>query len=325
MDQEKKPSGGGGRRPFGHGDNGGSRPLPSPTPSLPPDPDDESPFDHPSARAYSCYASILNPEDREADTTERLYKIPAGKLWPCQDDERVIPLAQVAHDQLRAHILGEYYPCIGGKSAFNQGQYRFGFYKELAHETSVLAHGHDLKRFVSEYRQLGDFTSFIAVFKYPQSTSEKEFETLLWKHLQALHDNDGDKWDPHYSPDPASPFFAFSFAACAFFIVGMHSGASRFSRRFAFPAIVMNPESQIHRLKRDGLFDRFAAQVRKRDLRYQGSINPSVPKDAANVENEARVYSGATHPPGSHWKCPFKPRPEVLANHVRIDPLSDQT
>jgi hypothetical protein len=84
--------------------------------------------------------------------------------------------------------------------------------------------------------------------------SEAEFEVLGRKHLQMLHDNDEPVWDPHNSCDPYNPRSAFSLAQRAFFVAGFHVQASRLSRRFVYPAIVFNPESQIRRLKADDQF-----------------------------------------------------------------------
>jgi uncharacterized protein len=270
-------------------------------------------FDQGEAQAYSCYAGICNPEQHESsDGDYSLRVIPNDKLWPESTDVPIPPLGEVAHDVLRAFILSEYFPCIGARAAFKRGSYRFGFYKQIGHLASAAAMGRDLRRFVQEYQRLGDFTSFIAAFQYPQSTNENEFESLLWRHLQVLHDNDIDAWDPHYSPDPEAKDFAFSFYGCAFFIVGMHSGSSRHSRRIGFPFLVFNPESQIRRLKEEGILQRFADEVRERDVFLQGEVNPSLPKDTDTSGGEARVYSGKKHVEGDGWKCPFKPRREVL-------------
>ncbi len=166
----------------------------------------------------------------------------------------------------------------------------------------------DLGRFVKEYESIGDFCTFVAMFKYPQSTTETEYEKRLWQHLQKMHNADGEGWDPNYSSDPDDPHFAFSFNGCAFFVVGMHPGASRFSRRLGFPALIMNPESQIRKLKETGRLEHFAATVRARDTHYQGDINPSLPLDANSTGGESRVYSGKTHLDGDKWKCPFHAR-----------------
>lgn len=270
-------------------------------------------FDTAVAQHFSCYSAIPEPKKGEEQRVQKTLRVvPDGLLWPSDDGTLIPPQGEAAHDMLRAHILGEYFPCIGARSAFMQGTYRFGFYKELGHLSSVAAMGRDLRRFTTEYEQIGLFTTFIAAFKGPQSTSEQQFEDTLWKHLQQLHNHDGDTWDPHYSADPENPGFAFSFNGHAFFVVGMHSGASRFSRRNAYPILIFNPESQIRRLKEAGALERFAGQVRKRDELYQGSINPSLPTDSSTTGGEARVYSGKENTAASGWKCPFHTRAAVL-------------
>ena len=273
-------------------------------------------FDQFEAQAYSCYSGICKPapgEDAMARKTLRV--IPPDQLWPEPDDQLIPPLGEAAHDQLRAYILGEYYPCAGARAAFTQGTYRIGWYKELAHLSSVAPMGRDLRRFTQEYREIGEFATFIAIFKHPQSLTEEEFEKRLWLHLQMLHEHDVDDWDPHYSPNPDDPTFGFSFNKEAFFVVGMNPSASRFARRFGFTALAFNPESQIRKLKEHGLLQKFTTAVRQRDILFQGSLNPSLPRAADTSGGEARVYSGMAHPVGDGWQCPFHPRPAVAQVH----------
>lgn len=270
-------------------------------------------FDSADAQSRSCYSAIERPkkgDDHKGQKTLRI--VNPGRLWPTKDSPLIYPLGEAAHDMLRSHILGEHYPCIGARAAFMKGGYRFGFYKEMGNIKSVAAMGRDLRRFVGEYERIGDFTTFVAVFQTPQLTTEDQFEKLLWRHLQLLHNHDIDDWDPNYSPDPRDPHFAFSFQGQAFFVVGMHAGSSRYTRRLAFPALIFNPESQILRLKEAGMIERFAGTVRERDTLYQGGINPSLPQDSSTTGGESRVYSGKANPEGSGWKCPFHTRPEVL-------------
>ncbi|MBK7747870.1 MAG: YqcI/YcgG family protein [Candidatus Obscuribacter sp.] len=269
-------------------------------------------FERYEAQAYSCYAGIEQPGGHNQPHGNKLLRvIPPDKLWPDKSDALIPPLGEAAHDQLRAFILGEYYPCIGARAAFTEGSYRLGFYKHLAHISSVAAMGRDLKRFVGEYAQIGGYTTFVAIFKYPQITTEEQFEKLLWTHLQMMHDHDVEKWDPHYSSNPDDANFAFSFHGEAFFVVGMHPGASRFSRRFGYTALVFNPESQIRHLQEHGMLKRFAGVVRERDTLFQGSPNPSLPVDGGTTGGEARVYSGKSHPTGSEFRCPFHPRTQA--------------
>jgi hypothetical protein len=322
-------------------------------------------FDHPSSRAFSSYSAPLQPlsshsspamhalaehlqaigdeeavrllrqlqldhlrsQERGAPVT--LFRVPRGQLWPNAEDDHVAPWAQTAHDMLRAHILGPNFPCVGSRAAFSHCTYRVGFYKTLGHESSAAVLGRDLRRFNEEMAQHGEeaFCSFVSLYKYPQNTSEEDFETLLWRQLQLLHEMDTAPWDPHYSPDPQSNEFGYSFGGKAFFVVGMHSGASRLSRRLGYAALIFNPESQILRLMQHGQLDNFTRAVRKRDVRYQGNINPSIPADVGTTGGEARVTSGMAHPAGEPWTCPFSPKPAVLeawrAQHPADSPASE--
>ncbi len=256
-------------------------------------------FERFEAQAYSCYSGIEKPGEHDNPHGQKVLRvIPPDKLWPDKNDALIPPLGEAAHDMLRAFILGEYYPCIGARAAFTEGTYRLGFYKHLAHLSSVAAMGRDLKRFVGEYKKIGRYNTFVAIFKHPQITTEEQFESLLWKHLQLLHDND-------------DPTFAFSFHGEAFFVVGMHPGASRLARRFGFTVLVFNPESQIRNLKENHKLARFSEVVRTRDTLFQGTLNPSLPLDGSTTGGEAQVYSGKAHPAGTVFRCPFHPRPEV--------------
>jgi FPC/CPF motif-containing protein YcgG len=273
----------------------------------------------PIATAFSTYSSALplNKEERGARSAPlTLYRLRRNEMWPTEQDDHVEPWAQTVHDMLRGHIGGPYFPCLGARASMAERTYRVGYYRNLAHPSSVSAMARDLRRFVNEYEQIAapetGFTSFISLFKYPQCTSEDEFEKLLFSHLQQLHEYDNSAWDPLYSADPAEGHFAFSFGGKAFFIVGMHAGASRLSRLLPRPALIFNPESQIQRLKREGHLLHFAQSVRKRDVRYQGNFNPSLPADPNSSGGEANVYSGKHHASGDGWKCPFAPRPELL-------------
>ncbi len=130
-------------------------------------------FERFEAQAYSCYAGIEPPGEHPQPHGSKLLRvIPPDKLWPDKDDALIPPLGEAAHDQLRAFILGEYYPCIGARAAFTEGSYRMGFYKQLGHLTSVAAMGRDLQRFIAEYPKIGNYTAFVAVFKHPQVTTE---------------------------------------------------------------------------------------------------------------------------------------------------------
>jgi FPC/CPF motif-containing protein YcgG len=162
----------------------------------------------------------------------------------------------------------------------------------------------ELDTFIGQAPLDGDTPSaFVAVFPERPPDTEGEFERRLWRQLQLLHDVDDHPtgWDPTVSPDPDDPRFAFSFAGCAFFIVGLHPRSSRLARRFEWPALVFNPHAQFERLRAEGHYERYQALIRKRDIALQGSVNPSLAD--FGVRSEARQYSGRLTEP--EWQCPF--------------------
>lgn len=215
-------------------------------------------------------------------------------------------LAQ-AHEDLRARVMGEGFPCVGAKSAFNRRTYRFGLYPEFASPAAVSGVCYDLYEFSHEFRDIGDqFVTYIAMFRNPAVATELHFEELLWRHLQAMHEVDGIHftWDSRVSADPAHPEFSFSIGGRGFFVVGLHPRASRMARTLGQPTLVFNLHEQFDRLRARGKFETMKRIIRARDMAYQGSINP-VLKDFGE-SSEARQYSGRAVP--DDWVCPFHHR-----------------
>jgi uncharacterized protein len=285
-------------------------------------------FDSDTARANSCYTGAVIPvrdrsqPPRHADLELRL--VPEGKLLPDEDDPEPSWEIRYLHDQFRAVAGSDVFPCVGARSALHELTYRFGVYDRLGTPGSAAGLGRDLRRFVSEQedfddhakelgrnRSFGHFTSFVALFRRPVPASEQEFEDLLWRQLQHLHDADEPVWDPTRSATPGDPRFAFCFAGRAFFVVGFNPWATELPRRFAYATLVFNAEYQIDRLHRQGRFLHFAETVRERYVRLTGRLNPSVPVDVESVQDETRVYSGVPHPEGEPWACPFHVRDDV--------------
>ncbi len=142
------------------------------------------------------------------------------------------------------------------------------------------------------------------MFAAPATTDESRFETLLWRLLQRLHDRDAPqhRWDASVTPDPASGEFSFSLAERAFFIVGMHPGASRHARRFAYPVVVFNTHAQFKMLRAKGFYETVGDKISGNDRALQGSVNPSLPDHGASPE--ARQYSGRQVE--ADGTCPFR-------------------
>jgi len=212
--------------------------------------------------------------------------------------------AAAMHGALRAFVLDPRYPCVGAKSAFNNGSYRLGIYERLAKPAATAALARDLAAFTREIDEIGAFATFVAMFERPRELDDVGFEQALWAQLQALHDIDAAAWDPGVSADPDDPRFSFSFAGVGLFVVGMHPGSDRLSRRFAWPTMIFNPHAQFERLRETGKYARMQAVIRDRDQTLQGCPNAALADFGST--SEARQYSGRAAPPD--WRPPFRAR-----------------
>lgn len=199
-------------------------------------------------------------------------------------------------------ILEEDHPCVMAQSVFAQDHADFHVYEELGTKASAEKIIQDLKLYISKYDfESNDFFSFIAGFKTENELSEVDFEKLLWKQLQLLHEADDQEWDPEVSSNPEDEDFSFSLAGRAFYVIGMHPNSSRKARQTPFPTIVFNLHWQFEKLREMGAFHNVRDKIRQRDIELQGNINPMMEDFGEN--SEARQYSGREV--GEEWKCPF--------------------
>ena len=238
-------------------------------------------FDHPVARARSSYHA----------PGERLRRGPL----------------QQAHAGLRAHVLDSRFPCVGARSAFQRGRYRYGLYPPLASAAAAWGLCHDLYEFSHEFERPGDDpVTFVALFGGPRH-GETGFEQALWRQLQRMHGIDSRLfgWDGRVSSDPSSAEFSFSLGGRAFFVVGLHPRASRAARRSPVAALVFNLHEQFESLREHGKYTRMQDVIRHRDLALQGSLNPVL--QTFGEGSQARQYSGRAI--GAGWQCPFRPLP----------------
>lgn len=246
-----------------------------------------NPFAHDLARANSTYLAYQD-----------------NMLVRVLDRQPPEPLHEFVHDSFRALVLNPKFTCVATKSAINHGAYRMGVYRALATPAATAGLAYDLYHFVQEQPSLSDgFSTFVAGFTGPTIVDEQDFERLLWAQLQALHDLDhpNHAWDATVSSDPGDNDFSFSFAGRAFFLVRLHAGSSRWTRRFAWPTLVSNAHAQFEQLRADERYERMQHVIRERDRALQGSINTNL--SYFGQRSEARQYSG--HPVEDGWKCPF--------------------
>ncbi len=224
---------------------------------------------------------------------------PADSEHPDSDH----PLAR----KFREFIQHPDFSCIGAKSALSRGNLRILVARDIRSGWNDLQLYPELLAFIRDYqRQPTLFRSFAVLFEGPEMLEEKDFERHLWDRLQSFSDKDawlGERSDPRVSADPDSPHFSLSFGGEAFFVVGLHPGASRLARRFERPAMVFNLHDQFERLRAEGRYQRLRETILVRDEALNGSRNPMLA--AFGDISEARQYSGRVVEPD--WTCPFQP------------------
>ncbi len=194
-----------------------------------------------------------------------------------EDDRPASALAEFVHGQFRAFVLELRFPCVGGRSAVHRGTYRFALYPALATRDSTSSLLGDIRAFVTERQNPGvELTTFVACFVGPVPRDDRHFRALVRDQLRTLSLADTSPWDPAVSSDPDDPHYAYSVAGVAFTIVPLYASSPRWSRRFAWPTVIFNAEAVFHRLRDDGVLDRFRATVRARDTALQGAVNPEL-------------------------------------------------
>ncbi|MGE6696637.1 guanitoxin biosynthesis heme-dependent pre-guanitoxin N-hydroxylase GntA [Hyphomonas sp. NPDC076900] len=211
-------------------------------------------------------------------------------------------------DELTEFIRSDSFPCVGAKSALARNELVVGLYEDITTPAHDIELREDLLGFIRNLDKTGPVVqSFTAIFRGPDTLSEAAFEKALWNRLQCLHNLDavtGAPWAEGTSPDPSSPHFSVSVCGEAFFVIGLHPGASRPARRFSHPALVFNSHDQFERLRTDGRFDQMKSIIREREKASAGSVNPMLTD--FGERSEARQYSGRLV--GDDWTCPFKPK-----------------
>ena len=211
-------------------------------------------------------------------------------------------------DGIKAFVADKSFPCVGAKSALNRDRMRMSRFGDMAGADTTQELWKALIRYSQEFPDPGSApVSFVAVFDEIEAGDEATFERLLWRQLQALHDHDharGIVWDHSVNSDPSQADFSFSVGGRAFFVVGMHPGASRPARRFPHPVLVFNLRAQFEQLRAEGRYEKLRSAILSRDEALAGSMNPMLARHGD--ASEARQYSGRAV--GADWVCPFRGR-----------------
>lgn len=198
------------------------------------------------------------------------------------------------------------FPCVGAKSAVAHDGLEFFEAGDLRDGGSDARLLERLQAFAVGAANDALFISFVAAFPETPRLAEPAFEQGLWQRLQSLQVLDARDyaWDAKVSDDPASPQFSMSLGGRAFYVIGLHPGASRKARRFDCATLVFNLHSQFETLRKDGRYEKLRANITERDIAYSGSRNPMLREHGE--ASEARQYSGRQIAPG--WRCPFAPQ-----------------
>ena len=208
-------------------------------------------------------------------------------------------------ERFRVFIRRSAFSCLGAKSALAKDQMQIVVCRDIRSNWDDLRILAAITDFARAYRQNPVlFQSFVVLFETPETLDESSFEHHLWNRVQSLSDKDawlGQTHDDRVSADPRSSKFSLSFGGQAFFVVGLHPGASRMARRFERPAMVFNLHDQFEMLRAQDLYERLRDTVRQRDVALNGSTNPMLAQ--YGEISEARQYSGRAV--DAEWKCPF--------------------
>ena len=206
------------------------------------------------------------------------------------------------------------YPCVAARAAMTRKQIPCFVVEHMncpAEDRRILSFLYD---FIADFRRARtSLHSAAVIWRHPQQLSEKEFDELMWRRLQALSDLDAARfrYDERVAYDPMDPNFSYSLAEEAFFIIGLHPASSRRSRQFDHPALVFNPHIQFNQLRQRNQYDKLKKIVRKRDTQYSGSVNPML-SDFGQAP-EVYQYSGRQY--DNSWTCPLKTMHEKPENN----------
>lgn len=209
-------------------------------------------------------------------------------------------------DDFLSAIADERFPCVGAKSAVANGMLKTIVCRSLESAGDDSNIHSELVAWAEGYRaERRPLRSLAVIFDGPLELSEARFEQLMWARLESLAKADassGHGYDSSVSPNPDDPHFALSFGGAAFFVVGLHPGASRPGRRVARPTLVFNLHDQFEQLRADGIYERMRETIIRRDVALAGSANPMLAR--FGEASGARQYSGRAV--GADWRCPFR-------------------
>lgn len=207
--------------------------------------------------------------------------------------------------QYQTFISSRTYPCVAARAAAQHERVNVFVADHMACPKDDEAIVNFLYGFVDAYRASPDFFHSAAIlFCGPQTSSEEEFERMLWQRLQGIANIDGSRYayDARVSSDVRSPNFSFSVKEEAFYIIGLHPSSSRRARTFAWPGMVFNPHQQFQALRQSKRYDKMKRIIRQRDTAFSGSVNPML----ADFGNRSEVMQYSGRKLDESWQCPLQ-------------------
>ena len=205
-------------------------------------------------------------------------------------------------EDFKEFVIEQKHPCIMANTVMAMDDYEIHTYDTFGTKSTAETLLEDLQAYIANYNFSDNkFKTFLAVFPNTEVATEIEFENLLWRQLQFIHDVDPVEWDHRVSHDPENNNFSFSIGGRAFYIIGMHPKSSRMARQAPYTTLVFNLHWQFEKLREMGAYYKVRDKIRERDTALQGNINP-VLADFGD-SSEARQYSGRNV--SEKWKCPF--------------------
>lgn len=203
---------------------------------------------------------------------------------------------------LNKFVIEDDHPCVMAQTVFSMDKVDLHVYDNFGSKNTAQKIIKDIRIYLDKYDfESNDFYTFVATFPGRKDYTEEQFEELLWKQLQFIHEVDDQPWDPAVSSDPESRKFSFSILGKAFYMVGLHPNSSRIARKSPVPAIAFNLHWQFEKLREMGAYHNVRDKIRERDRELQGENNPML--EDFGEKSEARQYSGRKV--GEEWKCPF--------------------
>lgn len=201
-----------------------------------------------------------------------------------------------------SYVLDGSHPCVMARFMVNGKQVFLASYGELGDADRCADACHNFYKVLVASEADSSLYSLVAAFLSQASHTEKALDRALWNQLNGMHQLDRNllSWNSCVSQDPANPKFSFRGSGTAWYVVGLHPAASRSSRQFAFPTLIINRHAQLTALREQGRYD----QIRERDVQLQGSVNPML-KDHGDA-SEAIQYSGRAV--DTQWSRPFVQR-----------------